>query len=408
MRTTDSRLISTSPRLVRFSRLLLLAPFLAWSGCSANGGSSPPPSGTDSTGGASGGDNTGGGLFNNPDNGGLASNFTECATASATASLVPASLLFVIDRSGSMNCNIGVASAECEKNPVQTDKTKPSKWDVVKGALKDAIATLPPTTSAGITYFSNDNTCGVQSLPNVDIARLTPAQVSALDTNLDGVKPNGGTPLVGAVITAYKRLNPNQYKDQPAGNKFVVLLTDGAEDCEPSLVPDLINNEAPKAIRAYIKTFVVGVPGSEVDRSVLSNLAYAGGTPSSPTCNHSQGAPDVGDCHFDMTKQSDLATGLKSALAAISGEALSCEFSVAKGGPNADPNKVNVQYVPTKGAAPIQVAQDTTKPCNAGANGWQYKDSTNTSVVVCGQACDNVKKAASIDVILGCATATVQ
>jgi hypothetical protein len=335
-----------------------------------------------------------------------------CATASATATLLPANLLFIIDRSGSMNCNPPptTTSAQCEQTATKVDPNSPSKWETVRDALKTAIAALPPTASAGITYFSNDNMCGVQSQPNVEIGKLESGQIGLLDTSLDAVKPNGGTPLVGAVINGYKRLNPNQYPSQPFGNKFIVLLTDGEEDCVPSAVPDLINTEAPKAIQAYIKTFVVGVPGSEVDRSVLSQLAYAGGTARSADCDHSGSAPDVGDCHFDMTKETDLSSALVSALTAISGQALSCEFTLPTTGPNessVDPSKVNVQYVAQKGADPVQIGQDPSKPCDGGANGWQY-ESGNQKIVVCGAACDAVKSASRIDIVLGCATSVIQ
>ena len=65
--------------------------------------------------------------------------------------------------------------------------------------------------------------------------------------------------------------------------------------------------------------------------------------------------------------------------------------------------KLNVQYVPSEGADPIQLGQDPGKPCDGGANGWQYTEG-NTKIVVCGDACNAVRGAASIDIVLGCAT----
>ncbi len=390
-------------------------------GCGSSGaGASSAPSSTNQGGSGnstsfpsagSGNDNGSGnagstGFFTVPE-AGLSSQFGGCATASATATLIPANLLFVIDRSGSMNCNAPpiTSSADCEASATKAQANSPSKWETVRDSLKQALMTLPPTTGVGVTYFSNDNQCGVQSQPNVEIAKLDASQLSSLDASLDAVKPNGGTPLVGAVVNAYKRLNPNQYPNQPYGNKFVVLITDGEEDCVTSAVPDLLNTEAPKAIQAYIKTFVVGVPGSEVDRGTLSQLAFNGGTPSSPTCDHSGSAPDVGDCHFDMTKQTDLSAALGQALAAISGQALSCEFTLppANGDQSVDPGKVNVQYTPSKGADPVQIAQDPNKPCSGGANGWQYENG-NSKIIVCGAACDTVRSAYKIDIVLGCST----
>ncbi|HVW25764.1 MAG TPA: vWA domain-containing protein [Polyangiaceae bacterium] len=334
----------------------------------------------------------------------VSSNFAGCATSGAMASLLPANILFIIDRSGSMNCNLPpiTSSADCEMTAAKKDPSSPSKWEVVRDALKQAITSLPATSSAGITYFSNDNMCGVQSKPNVDLAKLTQAQVDSLTASIDAVKPNGGTPIVGALMNAYKRLNPNQYPDQPLGNKYVVLLTDGQESCSPDAVSDLVNVEAPKAVSAYIKTFVVGVPGSEANRAVLSQLAFNAGTASSPTCDHSGSAPDVGDCHFDMTKEADLATALGKTLASISGQALSCELDVPDTS-GTDPSKVNVQYTPTKDGMPVQIVQDPSRPCDGGADGWQYEDG-GKKIIVCGPSCDAVRGAYRIDLVLGCAT----
>jgi len=388
---------------------LVIGLSLAAFSCSTGGGPSPSPTSTTPTSAAGAAPNAAPTaldpsmpVFNLDPN--LSSNFASCATAGKTASLLPANILFVIDRSGSMNCNLPpiTSSADCETTAAKKDPSSPSKWEVVRDALKQAITSLPATSGAGITYFSNDNMCGVQSKPNVDLARLTQAQLDSLTASIDAVKPNGGTPIVGALMNAYKRLNPNQYPDQPLGNKYVVLLTDGQESCSPDAVPDLVNVEAPKAVSAYIKTFVVGVPGSEANRAVLSQLAFNAGTPSSPTCDHSGSAPDIGDCHFDMTKETDLGTALGKTLASISGQALSCELDVPSTS-GADPSKVNVQYTPTKGGMPVQILQDPSRPCNGGADGWQYEDD-GSKIVVCGPSCDAVRGAYRIDLVLGCAT----
>ena len=70
----------------------------------------------------------------------VSSNFAGCATAGQTATLVPANILFIIDRSGSMNCNLPpiTASADCEAMAAKKDPNSPSKWEVVRDALKKA------------------------------------------------------------------------------------------------------------------------------------------------------------------------------------------------------------------------------------------------------------------------------
>lgn len=332
------------------------------------------------------------------------------STGTIEASLRPANLLFLIDRSGSMNCNLPplTNSADCEATAERTDATQPSKWEIVRDALKQVIATLPESARAGITYFSNDDRCGVQSRPHVALRALEPSQRSSVDASLDAVEPQGGTPIVGALILAYKHLNPDQTEDVPHGNRFVVLLTDGQEGCAADEIPRLLDTELPKAERAAITTFVIGVPGSEVNRAFLSRLAFAGGTPSRPDCDATNSDPTVGDCHFDMTRDNDLAAALSRALDAIGGRALSCEFDVPQpmNGGVLDHDKVNVVYTEHQGSEERLIAQDAASPCDGGANGWQY-NADKSKVLLCGGACETVRRAASIRIALGCESVTV-
>jgi hypothetical protein len=328
-----------------------------------------------------------------------------CASTTLAATLLPPNILFLIDRSGSMNCNLPsvTPSQDCERMATRQDPTKPSKWDIVKGALEAAVRQLPATASVGITYFSNDDMCGVQSKPNVELALLDPPQVDSLVASLDAVQPSGGTPIVGAMILGYKRFNPDQTPNQPFGKKIVVLLTDGQEGCATDSIDRLIRTEMPNAIKARITTFVIGVPGSEVDRSFLSQMAFAGGAPSRTDCNHTSTDPTVGDCHFDMTMQPDLAQALNTALATISGHALQCEFDIPQppAGQTLDYGAVNIAYQMAAGGAEQLIAQDNAGACDSGANGWQY-NTDYSKIVLCGAACDTVRQAAAIRIVLGC------
>jgi hypothetical protein len=336
--------------------------------------------------------------------------FQACVTTGTIeASLRPANLLFLIDRSASMNCNLPpiTDSAACEGNPLKVDMTQPSKWEIVRNALKQAIAQLPGTSRVGITYFSDDDRCGVQSKPDVPLRWLDANQLSSLDTSLDAVTPRGGTPIVGGLILAYKHLNPDQNPEVPNGNRFVVLLTDGQEGCATDQTPRLLQTELAKARAAAITTFVIGVPGSEVNRSFLSELAFAGGTPSRPDCAHGGTDASKGDCHLDMTQDVDLGAGLSRALAAVSGQALSCEFDVPKpsNGGELDYDSVNVVYADQGGGPEQVIGKAASSPC-AQANGWQY-NADKSKIVLCGSACNTVRRAANIQIALGCKTVTL-
>jgi hypothetical protein len=331
-----------------------------------------------------------------------------CAsTGTIEASLRPANLLFVIDRSGSMGCNLPpvTGSAECEQLVQKAQPELPSKWEVVRSALEAAILLLPEATSAGISYFSNDDQCGVQSKPSVPLRALDAAQLTSLHDSLASVVPRGGTPIVGSLILAYKHLNPDQTPGQPYGNRFVVLLTDGQEGCAPDATQRLLDTEMPKARQASITTFVIGVPGSESNRGFLSRLAFQGGTASVLSCDHESTDPTQGDCHFDMTRDSDLAGGLTRALSAISGRALSCEFDVPRASDRGalDYDQVNIVYSERPGDPEQIIVRDATRPCDGGADGWQY-NGDKTRISVCGAACERVRRAASIRIALGCKT----
>jgi hypothetical protein len=331
-------------------------------------------------------------------------------TGTIEASLRPANLLFLIDRSGSMNCNLPpiTESSACEQTPERADAAQPSKWEIVREALARVLAQLPESASAGITYFSNDDSCGVQSRPHVPLRPLDPTQHGRLAESLAAVQPAGGTPLVGGLILAYKHLNPDQTEGVPYGNRFVVLLTDGQESCAGEEIPRLLESELPKAETAAITTFVIGVPGSEVAHGFLSRLAFAGGTASRTDCDHGSADPTVGDCHFDMTRDPDLAAGLTRALESIGGQALRCDFDVPQptNGGVLDHDRVNVVYTERPQGAEQLIAQDAMSPCDGGANGWQYNDD-KSKILLCGAACSAVRRAASIRIALGCKSVTV-
>ncbi|MGD8858595.1 MAG: VWA domain-containing protein [Myxococcales bacterium] len=337
---------------------------------------------------------------------------TGCATESMQSQLLPSNLLFVLDRSASMACNPPptTESAECESDPVRADPALPSKWEIVRGAVLDAIRSLPSSTNVGISYFSNDNACGVQSNPSVPLSALNGAQLATIDASLSNIEPEGATPLVGATVLAYKYLHEQALAQEIRGKKYVVLLTDG-EQSEPCYDADrcdgassctdlLVNEEVAKAAGpgVHIATFVIGAPGSEPSRSVLSQIALVGGTAPSD-CEAS-----AGNCHFDMTTVPAFDEALEETLQQIAGRtALTCELPAptAEDG-RVDPSRVNVVYSPTFGT-PEVIAQDDTAPCRAGADGWQYNED-ETQIRLCGPICDRVRRdrAGRVDVVLGC------
>jgi len=338
----------------------------------------------------------------------------DCNARTFASAQVPASILFVIDRSGSMACNTpDVQTVEaCNQDPQRADPSKPSRWEITVDALKGAFAGLEGgNATVGLSMFSTNGACGVDSTPLVGLGPVDGAQLSSLSTAMDAATPAGGTPIVGAVVLAYHHLHEELHA---TGNRYVVLITDGEESCgmagDEDNVEDLraarqrlLTIEVQKAREANVRTFVIGAPGSEGARGFLSELAFLGGTARDPACTRGDIDGDIGDCHYDLTTNADFASVLRGALGEVSGEALACEFPTP---PGARENAVNVQ-LSTSGTAPACIAHDPSA-C-ATANGWQFAakldGSVDTSrVVLCGAPCDQLKGDPStvVDVVLGC------
>lgn len=345
-------------------------------------------------------------------------NMDGCMADTFLSPKLPASILFLVDRSGSMNCNPPPTqtNAECDAMASTKDTSMPTKWRVTIDALSSAFTSLAQAggAKAALTLFSNDEQCGVGATPSVALADLTSAHAGSLSNALNAVQPAGATPIVGGTMLGYQYLhwevNPG-CSTPPCGapgNRFVVLITDGADTCsEAADKQALLTTEVQKARMANIRTFVIGAPGSEPARGFLSELAFQGGTARSDTCVRADINGMVGDCHFDLASSTNLAADLQAALGDISGAALTCEFTVP-GGAGSD---VNVQYTLSGSAGPECVSKlPATTPCDGTTNGWAFaRDAAgaedNSKVLLCGPVCESVKAdlEAQVDVIRSCA-----
>jgi len=328
-----------------------------------------------------------------------------CEARSYGSARLSASILFLVDRSGSMACNDGSvqSSEECELAAAPADPGKPSKWEITTTALSRTFDSLADdAVRAGVSFFSVDDVCAVRSAPDVAVQPLIANQLVELERSLEEVGPGGGTPLVGATILAYRHLHQEA---MAPGNRYVVLITDGEESCPDASanLARLLDEEVDKALQANIRTFVIGAPGSEGARAFLSELAFRSGTSSREGCLH--GGPD-GDCHFDMTREPDFAESLERTLLEISGRTLGCEFPVPAG--EGGGQDVNVQLT-EGGGGPECLPRDDSAPCAGGAHGWQFARQPDGrqdlgKVVLCGDACARFEASseASVDVVLGC------
>jgi len=342
---------------------------------------------------------------------------TSCAASEQQAVLIPANLLFLIDRSGSMNCNPPEGDSAlnelCKTDPVKQNPSDPSKWEVTREALRGALDSLAdkPNVSVGISVFPKPHdteNCLVAEQPDVAIERLDTAHRAEIDGFLDGVAPRGDTPIAGTTILGYRYLSERIRSGELTGNTFVVLFTDGAETCDANYLGQLVERDVPLATRFNIKTFVIGAPGSEDGRALLSQMAFGGLTPRTSSCDHSAASVSAGDCHFDMTTSTDFAGELALALQAISDASLSCQLDIPRNpsGGGVDLNQVNVTFTPGAGDV-VSVLRDD-RACDSEAQGWQYS-ADGTKIVLCGSICDQARSDATgqVKIALGCPTRRV-
>jgi len=346
-----------------------------------------------------------------------------CAEATTTAALVPTNLLFVVDKSGSMNCNAPPSDVECLL-PEKKVPSEPSKWESTFDALvgQDVASTedidergLFPRLlgtqglSVGLITFPVDDRCEV--LPRgeltTDIQSLDSAHVKTLRGALDLV-PLGETPLAGAAIRGLDILRAGLVSGQLPGNGYLVLMTDGAETCQQAALTDLKDDVAVALDGFNIHTYVIGAPGSDGARSLLSELAFLGGTAASPECDHGSTTASVGDCHLDLTNSAVFAEDLAGVFAEIAASTQArCDFDVPQSA-FVDPNKVNVVFTPGGGEEQTIFFDD--RDCATAADGWQYASKEKKQLILCGAACERVRADPSgrTDVVFGCRDAVVR
>lgn len=321
-----------------------------------------------------------------------------CLTGMAAADPLPATLMFQVDTSGSMNCGATVRGC---LNAEPTAAPDDSRWDVFRARLIEALAALPDATSAGLMHFPGGESSCAPTTADVPIAPLTSSR-AAIGSALMGLVPRNITPTHDAFAHAMALLGR-----ETAERRFLVLATDGAATvclgCDASCSFDALDDDNEALVREVraaaemgIPTFVIGVPGSQTYRGILSRMATAAGTARA-------GCSDAGPtyCHYDLTDASiDLSTGLRDALASIGEAVASCEYEIPPNPDGAfDESRVNVVIIEADGTESV-VPRDPSR-----ADGWDYSDD-RTRIELHGAACERAEalRGGRIDVQFGCAT----
>lgn len=386
---------------------------LSTQGCSSDPGESADElAGAGSGGSIAVGGNPGVSLGGAPSSGagGTAGADGLCGGDRVDAEPVDVNLLFVIDRSESME-----GTPEGFSSP---------KWETLVAALKESLAGIRGKMAVGLQFFPDpaegaaDAHCGMPTDGSLSVpigeSELT---VPVIEQKLDQSLPTGSTPTADALALA-REYFASEGADLE-GKKYVLLALDGGPNCNDTLscgedtpaaralctqsydkpmacgemAPFNCCNEQPKgcldATRvvneveqlrdAGIITLVVGIPGSEPYADVLDALAEAGGAKAS---DDSPKYFKVEDPDALTRALSDLSLNLIK----------SCELQLETEPP--DVLKINVYL------------DDLVVP-QSGEDGWELDSSSAPSTIrLKGATCAELETngAGSIRVEFGCPT----
>jgi hypothetical protein len=296
-----------------------------------------------------------------------------CVGFSAQSQLVPASLIFMLDDSGSMG------------DGTHGDPTL--KWQPVTAALT-AFFQDPASLglSASLQYFPQSDVCTADAyaLQAID---LRPLPDLSFATSMAAQSPSGSRPTLPAVTGAIKYAQEARLNDSTS-RVAIVLVTDGDPDVCDSSVDDVALQLSMVAMQ--IPTYVIGLgdglPG-------WSQLAMAGGT----------GSPALVPVGDPGTTRMQLL----SALDGIRNLNLSCDFPIpaVPAGMTIDFTQVNLTFTPSTGG--VEVLWPYDKDCSGSQPAWRYDDPNQPGeVVLCPPACNAARRdpEGAIQVLFGCGT----
>jgi hypothetical protein len=337
-----------------------------------------------------------------------------CGASTVELEFLRPNLYFAIDASASMLDDIPIGS---EPQDTGAAFLPGNRYDALALAIQKLLERVGHRVNYGATLFpTQDVTCdsGEEILPlsagdSVSFAvsgKIGPV-LNELMFEINRRTPRGGTPVAATLRALLPKLR--DHGDQT----YVFLLTDGGPNCNrkaqcgpESCIPNLdhallaenVYCEAPinccdsdlfglencldqdgsllavsALAQAGVRTFVIGIPGSDAFAGLLDQLALEGGVPRAGSSSYYR----VSDADELVDTVSKLGLGV----------ALSCSLQLKQPAP--DPSLVNVffdgQLVP---ADPV--------------NGWGFVDARTVQLL--GSSCDLLKagEVLQADIVAGC------
>ncbi|APR77715.1 CglB [Minicystis rosea] len=296
-----------------------------------------------------------------------------CMTGIVTLEKAHPAVMFVIDRSRSMQDKLGKGDGQG------------SRWSLLIDALASTLPAVDQSMEIGALFYpagsggGGDLSCVVPAIPE-----LMPAtgNVAPLIGAMNALPPSGGTPTADALATAAGALSVIHAATTA---RALVLATDGGPNCNEALDPDectcaasgngckqskmcLDDARTVDRIAAFyekgLPTYVIGIQeeGDIQFTSVLDAMADAGGRPKAGSEQHYYAARSGAE--------------LTAALAAIRDQVGSCTFLTTS--------------VPNDGGTIVMRMGGVEIPYDPmGVDGWTWGNRDNGEVVLTGTACAN-------------------
>ena len=287
----------------------------------------------------------------------------------------PSKVYLVVDRSGSM----------LEKGT----GSKVTKWAEMQLAVSEVLKQFQGTVELGLLMYPVNDRCNAGG-PQVLLGK---SKINAILYELGKATPSGGTPTGSALNNAAQALRD---LGSVSASKYIVLVTDGGPNCNYFLsaatactctyasakycctsYPNtcysghtcLDETRTLKIIKDLhtkekVSTFVIGLDGTAEYKTLLSEMAKAGGVPLTGGTVSYYPATDL--------------SSLKSAFKTIVGSVISCEIKLDE-----KPKKPDFVRIFLDGK---KVLRDTNK-----SDGWDYTDSTYLKIKLYGKACEGLQ-----------------
>jgi len=293
-----------------------------------------------------------------------------------------ATVVLVIDRSGSMG------------DPTTDGRVK---WEALREALRAVLPRFGNDVSLGLTLFPAvldppdggfQTPAQVCSVPTALAVEPAPRQLERVLQRLDLSTPSGPTPTAAslALVREWYAAHPDL-----TGERYVILATDGGPNCNlladnrtcrctggPMLCADtnsfarincLDEGPALAEVRALyaagVRTFVIGLNGTQDFADVLNRMADGGGR------------ARVGEVRYYPAAS---ATEIEAEFARVTRALADCTLRLEM--PPVDPELVDIRL---DGRS---LYRDPRR-----MNGWDWGDERHLEIVFHGGVCDDVQRA---------------